>query len=339
MLMVTMSDVAAAAGVSLTSVSHVLNRTRTVSARLRARIIEAAHELGYQDERLDDVGAAELTIGVVVPSPASPYLGELVEGIFEEGRRYDAASLLMTSGEDPWREYRAVQTLISRRVDGIIMAPTRDWGLRTGVVLRNSHLPCVLVDRLADPRLDGVGCEGAQAAQAIVSHVIRHGHSRVAMIRGLEGLPTTEARERGFRAALLKHRLLYDAALVVDGQSTIRGGQLATERLMAMPEPPTAIFAANNNMTVGMLHALRKLEVEVPRDLAVIAFDDLEWSDIVRPGITSIAQPFHAMGGRAFHLLAERLAEPERPVRQEMLPASLEYRESCGCPRLASLGG
>ncbi|MGB3376917.1 MAG: LacI family DNA-binding transcriptional regulator [Microbacterium sp.] len=336
--MATMSDVARVAGVSLTSVSHVLNRTRTVSAATQRKVLDAAKTLGFEDDRLEGSRTSELTIGVVVPSAASPYFGELVEGMSAESHRVNAALLLMTTGEDPVLEHNAVQTLVARRVDGIIMTPTREWGSRTKPVLLGSGMPCVLVDRLEDPRLDQVCCEGAPAAEAIVRHLIGHGHSRIGMIRGLEGLPTTTAREKGYRYAFAKQRMFCDSTLIVDGLSTVRGGQLATEKLMKMPEPPTAIFAANNNMTVGMLHALRRLGISVPDEVAIVAFDDLEWSDIVKPGITSIAQPFHAMGGRALHLLLERLEKPDRPAQKVMLPASLEYRESCGCPPLVVLG-
>ncbi len=332
--MATMSDVARVAGVSLSSVSHVLNRTRTVSASTQRKVLEAAESIGFEDERLDGARAAEFTVGVVVPSAASPYFGELIEGMSAESRRFNTALMVMTTGEDPLLEYRAVNTLIARRLDGIIMTPTREWGARTKAALVDSGMPCVLVDRLEDARFDQVGCEGTLAAEAIVRHLIGHGHSRIGMLRGLEGLPTTAARERGFRNAFARHHLTLDPTLIVDGLSTVRGGQLATQKLMAMPERPTAIFAGNNNMTVGMLYALRRLDTTVPDDLAIVAFDDLEWADIVRPGITSIAQPFHAMGSRALHLLLERLKEPGRPPQKLLLPASLEYRESCGCPPL-----
>jgi LacI family transcriptional regulator len=331
-----MTDVAARAGVSLSTVSHVLNRTRTVSGDARRKVINAAVELGFEDERLATADSREFTVGVIVPSAASPYFGEMVEGLSAESRRFNTALLLMTTAEDPAEEYRAVQTLLARRVDGIILTPSHGWGGRTRAAIHNSGVPCVLVDRLEDPRLDQVGCEGTVASEAIVRHLIRHGHKRIAMIRGLEGLPTTSAREAGYRRAFAKTRVAVDPTYIVDGTSTVKGGQLATEFLMSMLIPPTAIFASNNNMTVGMLAALRRMDIRVPEDVAIVAFDDLEWSDIVRPGITSIAQPFHAMGGRALHLLLDRIENPNLPPQKVWLPASLEYRGSCGCPTMVA---
>lgn len=326
-----MTDVARAAGVSLATVSHVVNGTRAVSGSTRDKVLEAAERLGFEDERLVSVRTRAATVGVIVTSVSSPYFGELIEGMSTEARRFDAALMLMTTEEDPALEYQAVQMLLGRRVDGIIMTPTREWADRSKATLLHSGTPCVLVDRLEDRHFDQVGCEGAAAADAMVRHLMGHGHSRIGFIRGLRGLATTGPRENGYRRALASRRLDVDPGYVVDGLSTVKGGQLATEQLMALPRPPSAVFAANNNMTMGMLAALRHLDVRVPQDLAVAAFDDLEWSDIVRPGITSIAQPFHAMGCRAMQLLLDRIADPEVAAQTVLLPPSMEFRESCGC--------
>jgi LacI family transcriptional regulator len=326
-----MTDVAKQAGVSLTSVSHVLNKTREVSEQTRERVLAAAELLGFADERLTTAYSPQRTVGVIVPSVSSPYFGELIEGLSAEARRLDTALLLMTTSEDPELEFKAVQTLLGRRVDGIIMTPSRKWGEKTKAVLHGSGEPCVLVDRLEDPRFDQVGCESTTAAEAIVRHLMKHGHTRIGLIRGLEGLSTTIEREAGYRRAFEKHRIPIDERYIVDGLSTVKGGQLAAERLLTMPEPPTAIFVSNNNMTMGMLAAIRRLNARIPDDVAVVAFDDLEWSDLVQPGITSIAQPFHAMGGKALQMLLARLDNPQLTPTTMRLPASLEFRESCGC--------
>ena len=328
---VSMTDVARTAGVSLATVSHVVNSTRPVSRSTREKVLEAAERLGFDDERLVLARSRAATVGVIVPSASSPYFGELIEGLSMEARRFDAALMLMTTEEDPTLEHQAVQMLLARRVDGIIMTPTRDWVDRCKPALLHSGTPCVLVDRLEDRRFDQVGCDGAPAAEAMVRHLMTHGHTRIGFIRGLRGLATTPPREEGYRRALASRRLPVDPGYIVDGLSTVKGGQLAAEELMALPRPPTAVFAANNTMTMGLLSALRHLGIRVPEDLAVAAFDDLEWSDIVRPGITSVAQPFHAMGCQALQLLLHRITSPEDPARKVLMPTSLEYRESCGC--------
>lgn len=329
--MITMTDVANLAGVSLSTVSHVINRTRKVSPETLAAVLDAIERTGYIDTRLQAAGTPPKAIGAVVPSVASPHFGELVEGMSAEAFRRGVDLLLMTTGEDSELEYRAVEALVARRVDGIILIPSKGWKTRTRPLLRHRQVPAVLVDRLDDGHFDQVGCENANATEALVSHLLSLGHTRIGFIRGLAGLSTTEEREEGFRGAFRRHRITLDEHYVVDGLSSVSGGRLAAERLLMMETPPTAVFCSNNNMTMGALAAFRQLNVRLRKDLALVAFDDLEWSDIVRPGITSMAQPFHAMGSRSLQMILDRLDQPASPPRTVRLPPSFEHRESCGC--------
>jgi LacI family transcriptional regulator len=237
----------------------------------------------------------------------------------------------MTSGEDPDLEHRALESLISRRVDGIVLIPSGRWQERSRPALLRNETPFVLVDRLVNSaRYDQVGCESENASEMLVSHLIKLGHRRIALIRGLAGLPTTNEREAGYRNAHERSGIQVDERLVADGQSTVRGGRMAMERLLI--GRPTAVFCANNNMTMGALGTLRRLHVRIPDDIALVAFDDLEWSDIIEPGITSLAQPFHAMGNQALQLLLDRIKNPDSPAQTVRLPPSFEHRQSCGCP-------
>ena len=327
-----MTRVAQVAGVSLSTVSHVLNRTRLVSEATRAAVLRAADDLGYEDTRVAAAGAREVTVGVVIPAAASPYFGEFIEGMGAEAVRLDVDLLMMMSGEDPDLERRAIASLTSRRVDGVILIPSGHWQQRSRGALLRSETPFVLVDRLVDKaRYAQVNCESEAASEVLVSHLVKLGHRRIALIRGLRDLSTTREREAGYRSAHERNGLSVDERLVVDGLSTVRGGRLAMERLLAARERPTAVFCANNNMTVGALAALRRLQVRIPADLALVAFDDLEWSDIVQPGITCMAQPFHAMGVQALQLLLERIKHPGSPPTTVTLPPSYEHRQSCGC--------
>lgn len=329
--MVTMTQIADVAGVSLSTVSHVLNRTRTVSAATRETVLRAAADLGFEDTRVRAPRGRDLTIGAVVPAAASPYFGELIEGMSASAVRLDVDLLLTISGEDPEHERRAVEALVSRRVDGMVIIPSARWHERSRPVLAAHRTPVVLVDRFVDgTRYDQVGCEGENASDLLVSHLLQLGHRRVGLIRGLPELPTTVERESGYRSACARAGVEVDESLIVDGLSTVRGGRTAMERLLRAR--PTAVFCANNNMTMGALSALRRLRVGIPDEVALVAFDDLEWSDIVEPGITSMAQPFHAMGDRALHLLLERIEHPDTAPRTVRLPPSFEHRQSCGCP-------
>lgn len=324
-----MSDVAQRSGVSLSTVSHVLNRTRKVSESARTAVLQAAQDLGFLDERLRKAIRPASTIGVVVPS--SPYFGEFVEGLSAESFRRDVDLLMMTSGEDIDLEHRAVTALLERNVDGIIMIPTTGWEARTRPLLRHHEVPLVVVDRLVDDHVDQVGVENTSATEALVSHLLSLKHKRIGLVRGLAGLSTTIEREEGYRNAHRRHDIAVDESLIVDGLSSVRGGRSAIEQLMLLPSPPTALFCANNNMTMGALSALRQLDIALPDEVALVAFDDLEWSDILRPGITSMAQPFHAMGSRALQLVLDRLESPASAPQTVRLPPSFEHRESCGC--------
>ncbi|WP_245885997.1 substrate-binding domain-containing protein [Kineococcus rhizosphaerae] len=276
-------------------------------------------------------------VGVVVPSAASPYFGEMLEGIDAEATRTNITLLLSMSTEDANRELRAVQALLQRDVDAIILVPSSGWRERTRPLLKNSRTAVILADRLEDQSFDQVGAENTHASQAIVSHLISAGRSRIAMIGGLSGLSTSREREEGFRLAHKKHGLIVDDALLWNGQSTVQGGMRAATQMLRTTPRPDAVFCANNNMTLGLLAALHKEDVGVPKDLALVSFDDLEWGDILVPGITAVAQPFHAVGSQAVRLAVSRWLEPDRPPQTLRLPPSIEHRESCGC-ELARLG-
>jgi LacI family transcriptional regulator len=167
--------------------------------------------------------------------------------------------------------------------------------------------------------------------------VLGLGHRRVGMITGLPGLSTTLERETGYRRAHQQRRIAVDPSLIVCGESTVDGGRRAMLRLLHHPDPPTAVFSGNNAMTVGALTLLAQRGVQVPSDIAVVAFDDFEWSPLVRPRLTAAAQPCHAMGARAVQLLLSRLADPGRPMETVRIPASIEHGDSCGC-RSGKLG-
>ncbi|WP_375424875.1 LacI family DNA-binding transcriptional regulator [uncultured Friedmanniella sp.] len=332
-----MTAVAAAAGVSLTTVSHVMNGTRRVDEGTRRKVREAAESLGYAHLRGPRQPRSEAVIGVIVPSAASPYFGEMLEGIDTEATRADITLLLGLSDEDPDREYAAVRTLLHREVDAIILVPSAGWRRRTRPLLKDSSATVILVDRLDDRTFDQVGSENAVASETVVGHLIALGHRRIGLIGGLAGITTTHEREAGYRLAHEREGLEVDERLVREGLSTVRGGFSAAVDLLGSRERPSAVFCANNNMTIGLLEALRKSQLRAPEDLAFVTFDDLEWSDVVTPTITSVAQPFHAIGSMAVQLSLQRLMDPGGAVRTVRFPSSIEHRESCGCVPTAAI--
>jgi LacI family transcriptional regulator len=191
--------------------------------------------------------------------------------------------------------------------------------------------PVVLVDRFLELDVDQVGTENEAPATQLVSHLLQAGHRRIALVAGLGGLSTTEERIRGYRTALERASIPRDDALIARGGSLHEPARAEVHRLLDLARPPTAIVAANNAMTIGVLHALRERRLAVPDDIALAAFDDFEWSDLFQPRLTVIAQPTAAIGSTAVDLLLARLDDPARETRAIRLAPKFVHRESCGC--------
>ena len=331
--MATMADVAARAGVSTTTVSHVLNETRPVSEDTRQRVLSAIEETGYTHNTIARslATASTRTIGLAISAISNPYFIDLVHVIEAEIRAAGYLLLLVDTRDDPVEELAVIRSLHSRRVDGYVLAPSGDPEQRALRYLRDQRLPAVLVDRLASAEFDQVGVENREATSRLVEHLASLGHRRIAMICGHTGLSTTDERLAGYHLGLERSGLVGDPHLVASGASEEEPARAAVHELMALAEPPTAIVAANNRMTIGVMQGLQDLALDVPGDIALVAFDDFEWAGLFRPRLTVVAQPIHEIGTQAARLLLARLKEPEGPATTVQLPAEFVHRESCGC--------
>ncbi|TDT29932.1 LacI family DNA-binding transcriptional regulator [Naumannella halotolerans] len=325
-----LADLAERAGVSISTVSHVINGTRFVAPQTRRAVEQALSELGRPARAAAPKNRA---VGLVTTAASNPYCGEIIHGVDSEASRNGFAVLLCDSHDDPAREEEAVRTLVSHRVDAVIIAPTRDWQSVTLPILRHHELPFVLVDRTDDVRCDQVTTESQGASRALVDHLLEIGHRRIGMITGVDGISTTTERIAGYREAHLDAQVPVDPSLIVSGRSTVDGGRRATETLLSHPDPPTGLFSANNAMTIGVLLAVRDAGLRIPDDIAVVVFDDLEGAEVFSSPLTAVAQPFVAVGAQAFQLLYRRLQDPLAPRRLVRLPNEIEHRDSCGCHR------
>jgi LacI family transcriptional regulator len=338
---VTMTDVARAAGVSPSTVSHVINGTRFVEAGTHGRVQRVIDQLGYRQNHLARAvarGGPTQSIGVAISARSNPYFGAVLSAIDDEVTKVGSTLLLGETGEDVAREFRLVNSLLERRVDGIILAPGPGAEADTLPLLERSSTPTVLVDRMQPGQLlDQIGTDNAEPMARLVDHLaVVHGHRRIGLISGLPGLSTTDERVAGYRRGLLRNGCDDEAALIAVGASSSDQGEVAAAQLLDGPGrdgyvPPTALIAGNNAMTVGTLRLLRQRGVDVPRDMAVASFDDFEWAELLASPLTSIAQDWTAIGRRAVTLLAERLEDPGRPVVVERVATSLVLRNSCGC--------
>nr|WP_055501228.1 LacI family DNA-binding transcriptional regulator [Nonomuraea pusilla] len=331
--MITMSDVARHAGVSISTVSHVLNETRVVKEETRRRVLQAIKETGYSHNTIARslVSGSTRTIGLALSAITNFYFADLVSAIEARAGEAGYTLLLADTHDDPEVELRVVTTLQQRRVDGILLATAagpRGTALRH---LQEAGTPTVLVDRCASPRFDQVGVENVQATADLVAHLAGHGHRRIGMVFGRRGLRTTAERLEGYRRGLRECGLEADDALMAGGNSNADDAERAVRLLLEGPRPPTALVVANNHMTIGAMRTLERLGVRVPGDIALAAYDDFEWAALFRPRLTTVAQPIAHIGGEAVRMLLERIGEPARKPRTVRLAPRLMLRDSCGC--------
>ncbi|MEV1084552.1 LacI family DNA-binding transcriptional regulator [Streptomyces sp. NPDC050211] len=334
--MPTMADVARSAGVSVATVSHVLNDTRPVLPHTRQAVLDAIEELGYTPNTLARslVTSRTRSIGLAVSAISNPYFTEILQGVEAGALEHGYSLLIADPHDDPGHERKVVQLLHERRVDGMIVAPSADPRELLAYLDRHA-VPTVLLDRVVDadgaPRFDQVCAESAAPTTRLVSHLAELGHRRIGLVAGLPGLSTTAERITGYRHGLAAAGLPYDERLVVHGDSESAGAERATAALLSLGAPPSALVTANNTMTLGALRALRAHGRSVPDDIALCCFDDFAWADLFSPRLTAIAQPSREIGAQAVRVLLDRLASPDRPARTVRLDCTFVHRTSCGC--------
>ncbi|WP_460402016.1 LacI family DNA-binding transcriptional regulator [Actinophytocola sediminis] len=326
-----MRDIAELAGVSITTVSHVVNSTRSVAPETKARVLDAIERTGYTGDAIARslVTGGTRSLGVAISLATNPYFADLIRAIEHETTRSGYTLVLADTHDEPDTEQLAIRKLRSRRVDGLILTPSPR---ASGTVLPDLDklgIPIVLLDRLTtSQQIDQVGPENVYAASGLVRHLADLGHRRIGMISGAAALATTTERVLGYRLGLGRSRLTWDPALVVGGDAA--GDGLAP--LLDLDDPPTAVIAGSNAMLVSVLRECRQRGLRVGRDLAVVGYDEVEWAELLDPPVTTVAQPVEEMGRTAVRLLLERIADPDRTAVTKRLPTTFLHRHSCGCP-------
>ena len=335
--MVTIRDVAARAGVSSTTVSHVINATRPVSAELRSRVEAAMAELGFQPNAL----ARSLrrkrthTLGMIVPDSANPFFAEVGRGIEDTSFAAGYSTILCNSDGDPARELLYMDLLVQKQVDGVLLVPTGDQ-VKLAAALRIRNIPVVVIDRdVPDAPIDRVHIDNFAGGYLATRHLLDLGHRRIGYIGGPPHLSPAPDRSAGYRHALQEAGLPIDDQLVVGGNFRDIGGYNGARTLLALSAPPTAIFAGNDLMAIGALAAAREAGIVVPFDLAIVGFDDIHLAGYLNPPLTTVAQPKYELGVIAAELLVARLAQPDLPPQRRLLQAELVVRQSTAVFRAA----
>lgn len=328
----TVRQVAALAGVSTATVSRALAAEARVSETLRRRVLDAAAALNYRPNRAARSLRVRrsLTVGVVIPDIQNFFFTGIVRGIEHvlEGETF--TFLLGNSEGRADRERIYLETLRSEGAAGFIMVPSQqEPGLYRE--LQASGLPIVTLDRAAPGlSVDHVTVTNQEGARAAVQHLIALGHRRIAYVGGPPELNVARERLAGYEQALREAGLPVDPVLVRAGDFRQAGGLTAAHALLDLAPRPTAIFVANNLMTLGAYEALHERELHIPEQVAVIGFDDMPWATALRPALTAVAQPTFELGAAAAQLLLARLRDPQRPFRRVVLETRLMIRGSCG---------
>jgi LacI family transcriptional regulator len=329
----TIRDVARLASVSVATVSNVLNSTRSVAAETRERVLKAVDALGYAPHAAARSmrGRGSGLLGLIVADITNPFFTALVHAIERAANARGYAVLLCNSDEDLEREQRHLQLLRTQRVDGIILAATGHASSGRAAALSRLRAPVVLVDRgFTEFGLDAVILDNRQAALAATRHILEFGHQRIAMIGGPTTVSTGAERLAGYREALLEAGVAYEARWVHDAGFREEPAYDAACAMLAAGERPTAIFAANNLIAIGVMRAIADARLRCPQDVSVVSIDDFAWATAFRPRMTTVAQPVAQMGETAVRLLLDRIdGTAPAEARTERMAPMLVVRDSC----------
>lgn len=328
-----MGDIARIAGVSASTVSHVLNGTRKVNNTTRSRVEAAIEETGYRRNVVARSLAAGRThtVGLSISALTNPYFGSLVHAVEQALSEAGFVLIVGDSHDEVEPEKRVIDSLLDRQVDGMIVAPAAGSERVTLPEITRTGTPLVLIDRGVDVGSDQVGPENFASARSLTAHLLDLGHRRIAVVRGLAGISSTTERFDGYRAALTDRGIDLDATLVIDGDSNTDVAEREVLSLMSTENRPTAVVSMNNSMTIGTLKALRSLGLSIPADVAFVCYDDFEWSDLFEPKLTAAAQDVKTIGTTAVELLLRRIQGNDGVAQQIRVPTTFHHRTSCGC--------
>jgi LacI family transcriptional regulator len=326
--MPTIYDVARRAGVSTYTVSSVVNRSANVSPELTKRVQKAVRELDYTPNALARglQTRKTRTIAMLIPDVGSPFYSRVVRGVEDRLRKGGYSLMFGNTYNDPEEQSRYLTVFRSQQVDGVLMflAPGDESDAERMVKAKR---PVVCVGRA--PRsfeADTVSADNVHGTGLAMDHLIGLGHKRIGLIIGHSSLSTSSERVEGWRKSLRKHKLPAPASLVGEGDWSARSGYDVAKRLLALADPPTAVFTGNFLMMTGALRAIKEAGLRSPEDVQVMSSDDSEWLDVFSPQITTVVQPSYSMGEHSADLLLKRIDQPRRKFETIILKPELHVR-------------
>jgi len=335
---VTIKDVAERSGVSITTVSHVLNEVpgKRVSPQTRARVLEVADELLYKPNRLARGLRTQRTqmIGFLSDRvTTTPFAGRMILGAQDAAADAGSMLVLLNSGGDPDLEERAVQALLERQVDGIVYALFYHRVVTPPASIRSG--PVVLLDaRTPDGTISSVVPDEVGGSRAAVEELLASGHRRIGFVNDSDDIPARSLRLAGYRQALEVYGMPFEDDLVIERPAEAAGGYSGALELLSRPDRPTGIFCFNDRMAMGVYQAANAVGLAIPDDVSVVGFDDQELiSDSLRPGLTTVGLPHYAMGKWAVKTLLNQIeSEPPYQLAHALIPCPIIRRGSVAAP-------
>ncbi|MGA2766189.1 MAG: LacI family DNA-binding transcriptional regulator [Spirochaetia bacterium] len=333
---VTIRDVAFKAGVSLKTVSNVVNNRRVVKAVTRERVLRAIEDLDYRPSAAARalVTRSRRLISLLVSDVTNPAYPEMVEVVAEMARLKGYMLLLCNTGRDPVEESFYLNLITEQQADGVIISSCTAESRAVDVLLKRGIKVVLFNRRPARYSVNYVGVDNVGGGYDATIHLITTGHRRIAFMRGEAGASTSDERETGYRRALAESGITVDESLIVMGDYRTEVASQASIELLTRKDPPSAVFAANDVMALAVIDKANRFGLRVPEDLAVIGFDDIAIASNSRIGLSTVRSDLRNLAGEATQLLFELIANPEHPGNanptNKILPVSLQIRLTCG---------
>ncbi|MBU8905216.1 catabolite control protein A [Desertibacillus haloalkaliphilus] len=327
----TIYDVAREAGVSMATVSRVVNGNPNVKPATRKKVLEAIERLGYRPNAVARGLASKrtTTVGVIIPDISSIFFAELARGIEDIATMYKYNIILCNSDQNKEKEIHLINTLLEKQVDGIVFMGG-EITPEHAEQFKRSPVPVVLAATLDEDReFPSVNIDYRQAVYDAISHLIKEGHKNIGMVSGsLEDPVNGYQKFIGYREALEENGLTFKEENIVIGDYTYDSGREAFQSFLEIEDKPTAIFAATDEMALGVIHGAQDLKYNVPKDIEVIGFDNTRLATMVRPTLTTVVQPMYDIGAVSMRLLTKYMNKEEVSEHIVVLPHRIEFRNS-----------
>lgn len=322
------------AGVSIATVSRVLNGDPVVKDETKILVQKAIKATGYHPnrvaQRLRSTTRLTKLIGLLIPDIQNPFYVDVIRGIEEYAYANGSAVLIGNFSQDQKRERLYIDILRSESVDGFIVAPYHGKDRYVEELIEEGHA-VVCIDRgLTNISVDVVRSDNEKGAFNATEHLIKLGHRRIAHITGNPSIPTTTERISGYLLAHEKYGLPVDRDILRGRESNFKSGIEITAELLDLKNPPTAIFTANNLLTLGALEMILSRGLRIPEEMAIVGFDDVYWATSLNPPLTAVRQHGFEIGKRAIELLYQRILNPSRLPANVIINTDLMVRKSCG---------